>query len=817
MAGEVTAQSILEDSSCCVLEGVQLNELIGSGSYAKVYKGSWKGTKVAVKQLHEIFSDSDVEPQQKGGLLGTFYKELSMNVRLRHPNIIQFLGVVAPSRPAGNPQAAGRRGQDGGGGFPMMVMELMHCTLEKRLEEYREAGTRMPLCKTIDIASDIVAALVYLHGQEPQPIAHRDLAPKNVLLSAEDTAKLCDLGVAKLAHGSMNNTRGPGTLPYMPPEVLIGTHYAPTAVDIYSFGVALLEMCSGLEPKPKGFVQMAGESEGMLCQMVPERERRAASFSALPPKHPLETTILKCLELKAENRPTAEQLLSTLLEMKEGEAYKESKTNTRKASCPACSASKAEIHLLHLQLEEQSRELLRLLEENKTLKKFRDEQLRSLNLQLQATAEEGHKYQRRLQEMQQMLLMQEQMNHELEASNDRAMYFNKLLKHKVEMDNNPSRFSNPPPKPTERVKPCNNYLISHPVLVLCSPKLCSFSPLHCAQTVCTKVGGGVYAVAASVCVTDVHVVRCLKPLMPVFCPGMLHLFACLSAQGVHSGSVKCTAEQRPKPVPKPRKRMSAVFISGEESNGQDLTLENASSRSSVPPLTRVSSDPELVSRQQNNYLELIAGTPESKPRAVPIDRVPSHLEKQRSSPTLSRSGGAVDYTVPLVTLTKPGGGGRVNPATVKPGVNHEASTSKIPIPNGRHRPTKAEGGDDLEGHIYVEIPPKSPPTPPPRMPKRFDLHRATWHAAPSSRPKHLGPIAERDESLASPHPTVSTPDWARPVRMVQSMKIKGGPFRVESQNLVHDTPSFSRQGSRGDVLISRVLSTVKSRVSMAWS
>ena len=480
MADEVTAQSILEHSSCCVLEGVQLNELIGSGSYAKVYKGSWKGTKVAVKQLHEIFSDSDVEPQQKGGLLGTFYRELRMNMRLRHPNIIQFLGVVAPSRPPGNSQIAGRRGQDGerprkeGGGFPMMVMELMHCTLERRLDEYREAGTRMPIFKTIDIASDIAAALVYLHGQEPQPIAHRDLAPKNVLLSAEDTAKLCDLGVAKLSHGSMNNTRGPGTLPYMPPEVLIGTHYAPTAVDIYSFGVTLLEMCSGLEPKPKEFVQMTGESEGMLCQMVPERERRAASFSALPPKHPLEPTILKCLELKAESRPTAEQLLSALQEMKEGEAYLQSKTSTREASCPACTASKAEIQLLHLQLEEQNRELSRLLEENKTLKKFRDEQLRSLNLQLQATAEEGQKYQQRLQDMQQMLQRQEQMNHELEASNDRAMYFNQLLKHKVEMDNNPSRFSNPPPKPAERVKPCNNFLITHPYLY-CAPRICAVS------------------------------------------------------------------------------------------------------------------------------------------------------------------------------------------------------------------------------------------------------------------------------------------------------------------------------------------------------
>lgn len=321
---------------------------------------------------------------------------------------------------------------------------------------------------------------------------------------------------------------------------------------------------------------------------------------------------------------------------------------------------------------------------------------------------------------------------------------------------------------------------------------------------------------AGVCVTDAHVVDCFEPLLQMFCPSTSHLFACFSllpAQGAHSGSVKYTAEQRPKPVPKPRKRMSAVFISGEGSNGLDHTVESTSPRSSVPPLTRVSSDPELVSRQHNNYLQLLAGTPVSKPRAVPTDKLPNHLEKQQSNPIIlpqGKSDRAADYTVPLVTLTKPGASRRVNPGSTKPQVNCEATPTETPLPNGRPRFTKAGSTEDLEGHIYVEIPASGPPTPPPR---RFDLHRATWHAVPPSRPKQLGPIVERDESLASPHPTGATPDWPKPVRMVQSMKIRGGPFRGESQHFAPERPNFSRQGSRGDALISRVLSTIKSRVS----
>lgn len=437
----------------CVLDGVCLFSLLGSGSYAKVYKGEWKGIQVAVKQLHEIFSDT--ESQERAALTRTFYKELGMNMSLRHPNIIQFLGVVLPQHSLQGrnspPLLAGEQnglGNCNGGrsaradDFPMMVMELMHCTLEKRLGEYRERGTRMPFFETVDIVIDIVAALVYLHEKEPRPIAHRDLAPKNVLLSSSGTAKLCDLGVAKWANSSLNNTPGPGTLPYMPPEVRIGTQYSPVAVDIYSFGVTLLEMCSGIEPKPKDFAQMTSAADGSY-KLVPERIRREKSFSALPENHSLIVVVEKCLQANADKRPKAHQLLKTFQEMKRSAEYLETKQMSESKTCYLCEEKDDELLLFKQQIEKQEKEISRLSEENKALQKFRDEQLCLLQFKLQTAAKEGEKYRQQIQEIQDELEEQVKANHQLEVSNDRTKDINYLLRQKVAMDSQLHQCSHP--------------------------------------------------------------------------------------------------------------------------------------------------------------------------------------------------------------------------------------------------------------------------------------------------------------------------------------------------------------------------------------
>ena len=440
----------------CMLEDVQLSDLIGSGSYAKVYLGQWRGIQVAVKQLHDLLQQGTT-PLQREGLTKTFYKELDMNMKLRHPNIIQFLGVVLPQHTtaaaedrsetddtaaAKLPPAVAIRRSRSREEFPMMVMELMHCTLDARLAEYRVNGAKMPLSETVDAAADIAAALVYLHGRNP-PIAHRDLAPKNVLLSASGTAKLCDLGVAKWAGGNsgQKNTEGPGTLSYMPPEVRLGRNYSLLEVDLYSFGVMLLEMCCGLEPNPKDFAHM--KDDGSHLELVEERVRRGKSFAALSHDHPLLETIEDCLQSNVSKRRTATQLLAFLQSTRRGEEYQTSRAATAKKRCCLCEKKTKKLRYHQETIEEQEKEIARLREDNNTLERFRDGQLKLLRSKLQSAATEGERYQLQLREVQEELEDQIQMNRQLEVTNDRANNINQLLRHKVEMDSHTGRSPSP--------------------------------------------------------------------------------------------------------------------------------------------------------------------------------------------------------------------------------------------------------------------------------------------------------------------------------------------------------------------------------------
>ena len=432
-------QQLQATPASIVLDGVEIidpNHPIGSGSYAKVFRGKWNGIPVAVKKLHEVFFDRSVAPKEQDGLLETFRKELYMNMRIRHPNVIQFLGI---SYNRGDPNE------------PMMVMELLGSSLAKRLTELREKGVRMSLHGVIDVAADVAAGLVYLHELQPKSIVHRDLAPKNILLAVDGHAKLCDLGVAKATNASRGHTMGPGTLAFMPPEVIISKNYSPTPVDVYSFGVTLLEMCSGVDTNPGELMRVTDPIEGNI-RLVPEKERREISFAALGRDHLLEELINHCLQTAAEVRPKANAILECLHRLEETEEYMLSKqTAPTGVRCLQCAKKDKVIEQLQRQLEEKTLELQESREEIKEYRTFREQQLVSLQEQIEAVVKDAQKHQEQVKLLNDSLKREVEENEALQSSNERAMHWNELLRQKMEMDSNPDRFSHPPPKPPERV------------------------------------------------------------------------------------------------------------------------------------------------------------------------------------------------------------------------------------------------------------------------------------------------------------------------------------------------------------------------------
>ena len=186
---------------------LQIGNQLGSGAFGVVYKALWKGDAVAVKQVR-----SD-RLENREGAKKDFMKELGLMLSLRHRHIVNCYGGSC------DPEL-------------VLVMELMErgslrdC-LRDRPEEFAWAQLGQK------ILCDAAKGLVYLHSFSP-PIAHFDIKPLNVLISADNTGKLADVGLTRQMMATVTMPQG-WTPNYAAPEVLqrLG---ANEKSDIYSFG-----------------------------------------------------------------------------------------------------------------------------------------------------------------------------------------------------------------------------------------------------------------------------------------------------------------------------------------------------------------------------------------------------------------------------------------------------------------------------------------------------------------------------------------------------------------------------------------------------
>ena len=190
-------------------------EQLGVGGWATVKVALFRGQRVAAKCLHnQIISAHNIR---------LFTREMNMAAQSRHPNLLQFIGATMDNN-------------------PIILTELMPTSLRRILEE----GNPLSHRQIVSIASDVARALNYLHLTTPDPIIHRDVSSANVLLkhSSGDNyeAKLSDYGSANFVRYS--TTVGPGNPLYSAPEVNDPKQHSPK-MDVYSFGVLLVEMCSG--------------------------------------------------------------------------------------------------------------------------------------------------------------------------------------------------------------------------------------------------------------------------------------------------------------------------------------------------------------------------------------------------------------------------------------------------------------------------------------------------------------------------------------------------------------------------------------------
>jgi serine/threonine protein kinase len=199
-----------------------LVEKIAEGGMGAIYRGRHRSTGqvVAIKIMPAHMASNPV-------LLKRFEQEFRAASRLDHPNIVRALDY-------GETESS-----------PYLVMEFVE---GESLGQKLEREGRMSEAESIRIIAQVAQGL---HRAHKQGLVHRDVKPDNILIGADGSAKLADLGLVKETEADLNLTRtgrGLGTPHFMAPEQFRNAKGADIRCDIYSLGATLYMMVTGELP-----------------------------------------------------------------------------------------------------------------------------------------------------------------------------------------------------------------------------------------------------------------------------------------------------------------------------------------------------------------------------------------------------------------------------------------------------------------------------------------------------------------------------------------------------------------------------------------
>jgi len=270
------------------LKGItSINKELGRGAYGRVFAVKYCEMVCAAKEIHSILVEGVGEAEMRQ-TIGSFLRVCQQCSTLRHPNVIQFLGIYYPT---GVGDARRMR-------LPVMVMEMMANSLTSFVDKYE----KIPIQIKYSIVHDISLGLCYLHNHDP-PIVHRDLSPNNILLTTHYVAKISDLGVAKvIADSRKTMTKAPGTVDFMPPEALDKTPIYGPPMDVFSFGGIILYTFTQQWPSPCSQVQFNAKTRKMIA--LSEVGRRQEYLNKMTGEaEMLKSLVEECLDYDPVVRP----------------------------------------------------------------------------------------------------------------------------------------------------------------------------------------------------------------------------------------------------------------------------------------------------------------------------------------------------------------------------------------------------------------------------------------------------------------------------------------------------------------------------------
>ncbi|KAH8949046.1 hypothetical protein BDL97_10G009600 [Sphagnum fallax] len=289
-----------------VYDDVKLEGYLGKGSFASVFKCEFLGVKAAAKVFR---TSSSTTPRSTW--VAAVQREAELQARLRHPNVVQFIGYAASEKQH------------------IIVSELMSKNLRNYLDEnILEGQTRPPLSLllAVDIMLQIGEGMKYLHQSG---MMHRDLKATNILINVVESKELCispsvqvkltDFGFSKLkeaTNSTMFTSKETGATLWRAPEVFKqNTEKYTKAADVYSYAMVFFEVLTGKMPwcDAQGNPTILVTSE--LLPSIHSEKRPSLPPENYCPAH-LSTFINKCWATRAEDRPKFPEICEFLWQCK---------------------------------------------------------------------------------------------------------------------------------------------------------------------------------------------------------------------------------------------------------------------------------------------------------------------------------------------------------------------------------------------------------------------------------------------------------------------------------------------------------------------
>ena len=253
-----------------VFKGLEYKRTIGKGTFAVVILCEVISTheKVACKVCsRELLEKEDV--------LLKFEQELRILERLHHPNIVQIKSIIYLEK--------------------LIIISMEYCSMG---ELFLKATTNINFEEYLIIhyAQQILSALKYIHSIG---VCHRDIKLENIVIDANDNAKLIDFGLCREGAKECLMNTFCGTLAYIPPEVIMYAQYDGKAADIWSLGIAIYVLACG------HFPWQQTDEKGIVKEII------SGVYSIPYYLSPVLRDLLeKMLVFDPNNRWTAEQLLT---------------------------------------------------------------------------------------------------------------------------------------------------------------------------------------------------------------------------------------------------------------------------------------------------------------------------------------------------------------------------------------------------------------------------------------------------------------------------------------------------------------------------